>query len=101
MITYSSCSSMPLSSRHDDELLHNPVVFCVVVNDLWTPQPPAVDGSAGKPNSRSACSGNGVGVSNTNVSTIEPLDDPNETLWERENGKKINGNHQLTLIQYD
>lgn len=31
-------------------------------------------------NSRSACSGSGVGVSNTNVSTIEPFDEPNETL---------------------
>lgn len=62
--TYSSWSSMPLSSRPDDEL-----VLC-----------PAADLSAGNPNSRSACSSSGVGVSNTNVSTIDPFDDPNETL---------------------
>lgn len=56
---------MPLSSRPDDE--HCPAAFC----DNF---------SGGKPNSRSACSGNGVGVSKTSVSTIEPLDEPNETL---------------------
>lgn len=36
--------------------------------------------SGEKANSRSACSGKGVGVSNTNVSTIEPFDEPNDTL---------------------
>lgn len=55
---------MPLSSWPDEE---------------WTLCPP-LDLFAGKPNSRSACSGNGVGVSNTSVSTIDPFDDPNETL---------------------
>lgn len=74
--TYSSCISMPLSSRHDDELLLHKL-FCVVdaIDDL-----PAPTASGGKPNSRSACSGNGVGVSNTSVSTIEPFDEPNDTL---------------------
>lgn len=70
--TYSSCNSMPLSSRADVELLPCPATLCVVDNL-----------SAGKPNSRSACSGNGVGVSKTSVSTIEPFDEPNETLQQR------------------
>lgn len=42
-----------------------------------------VTGAAGlvdEKNSRSECSGNGVGVSKISVSTIEPFDDPKETL---------------------
>lgn len=31
-------------------------------------------------NSRSACSGKGVGVSKMSVSTIDPFDEPKETL---------------------
>lgn len=53
---------MPLSSRPDVE------------------PDPVADFSAEKPNCRSACSGRGVGVSKTSVSTIDPFDDPNETL---------------------
>lgn len=34
-------------------------------------------------NSRSECSGRGVGVSKISVSTIEPFDDPKETLWKK------------------
>lgn len=56
---------MPLSSIDDD-----PLIFKLLL-------PTSVE----NPNSRSACSGNGVGVSNTSVSTIEPFDDPNDTLW--------------------
>lgn len=48
------------------------VSFVVDVSDVF-------DGK----NSRSACSGSGVGVSNTNVSTIEPFDEPNETLQKK------------------
>lgn len=55
---------MPLSSWPDEEL-----ALC-----------PPLDLFAGNPNSRSACSGNGVGVSKTSVSTIDPFDDPNDTL---------------------
>lgn len=59
--TYSSCISIPLSL--------SPFIFVFVV--------PVI---TGEKNSRSACSGNGVGVSNTKVSTMDPLDDPKETL---------------------
>lgn len=65
IITYSSCSSIPLSST----LL---LTFCVV--DLFVPS------SGENVNSRSACSGSGVGVSNTNVSTIDPFEEPKDTL---------------------
>lgn len=58
---------MPLSSWPDEELVHCPVALFA---DLFT----------GKPNSRSACSGSGVGVSKTSVSTIDPFDEPNDTL---------------------
>lgn len=34
-------------------------------------------------NSRSECSGSGVGVSKISVSTIEPFEDPKETLWKK------------------
>lgn len=66
---------MPLSSRCDEELLHE---FSCAVDDLV-----ALEGlvcSGGKLKARSACSGSGVGVSKTSVSTIDPLDDPNDTL---------------------
>lgn len=52
--TYSSCNSIPLSSLAPFE--------------------------SGKLNSLSECSGKGVGASNTSVSTMEPLEDPNDTL---------------------
>lgn len=66
---------MPLSSRNDDELL--PTFSCAA--DCLLALEGFV-GSGGKLNSLSACSGNGVGVSKTRVSTIDPFDDPNDTL---------------------
>jgi hypothetical protein len=41
-------------------------------------------------NSRSECSGKGVGVSKTSVSTIDPLDEPNDTLKKKETIEIIN-----------
>lgn len=61
LVTYSSCSSMPLSFR-SFSFDAGSVEFVL------------------EKNSRSACSGSGVGVSKINVSTIEPLDDPKDTL---------------------
>lgn len=84
--TYSSWSSMPLSSWPDEELAHCPPV------DLF----------AGKPNSRSACSGNGVGVSKTSVSTIDPFDEPNDTLHEKRgnNSQKSLKSNSFYIIFY-
>lgn len=78
---------MPLSSRHEEEFA---VAFAFVFAFSVNLPPGALD-SAGKPNSRSACSGSGVGVSNTNVSTIDPFDEPNDTLQinKRRKGKLI------------
>ena len=44
----------------------------------------ATVGFVDEKNSRSACSGRGVGVSKINVSTMEPFDDPKDTLKEEE-----------------
>lgn len=55
---------MPLSLR--------PLVSLAEVLDVWL----VVD----EKNSRSAFSGKGVGVSNTSVSTMEPFEEPKETL---------------------
>lgn len=46
---------------------------------------PSPSGSVDEKNSRSACSGRGVGVSKINVSTIDPFEEPKETLKEMKN----------------
>lgn len=65
--TYSSCSSMPLSSKG---------FSCV--SPVWL----------GK-NSFSACSGRGVGVSKIKVSTIEPFELPKDTLWRQMKNTRV------------
>lgn len=73
--TYSSCSSMPFSSK----------MFSCVSQTNWF---------EGK-NSFSACSGRGVGVSKMSVSTIDPFELPNETLRRQKITEKL----QPILVQ--
>lgn len=51
-------------------------------------------------NSRSECSGSGVGVSKISVSTIEPFDDPNETLQEEKREIHDKVNQSTTKLGY-
>lgn len=77
--TYSSCSSIPLSFRP----------FSCAAASVWF-----VD----EKNSRSACSGSGVGVSKINVSTMEPFDDPKDTLQWRKMKKLLDRLGRLKQI---
>lgn len=84
--TYSSCNSMPLSSRCVDRF--SDAVDCLLALEgfvCW----------GGKLNSLSACSGSGVGVSKTSVSTIDPFDEPNDTLWTHIQRRRISASAWL------